>query len=156
MRPAPTSAGVPVLDALGAPYHIGMVVPDIASAVSTLSVVLGTDFTEPQHVEFDEFALEYVFSLDGPSYLELCEGTAGSPWYAAQGIQVHHLGFWSEDHEADAERLVRAGLIEEWVINGSGRKATYLRVPDGFLVELVDASRRPAFEMLMDAAGGVR
>ena len=54
--------------------------------------------------------LHTSFSLDGPVHLELIEAAPGTIWELGAGPQLHHVGLWTDDIAAEAERLVRSGL----------------------------------------------
>jgi catechol 2,3-dioxygenase-like lactoylglutathione lyase family enzyme len=141
------------VDIAGAPYHIGLAVPDLTEARRVLGAATGATWTDEQFVRFPDFEFRYVFSVTGPPYLELCEGGPGSPWYCpGEGISLHHLGYWTEDFEADSERMIQAGLAREWDARSGGRKAAYFRAENGSLLELVDVSRRPPLIELIGAA----
>jgi catechol 2,3-dioxygenase-like lactoylglutathione lyase family enzyme len=148
-------ADTTVADTLGAPYHIGMLVSDLDAARQTLGTALGIRWTEIYTVELNGYGARIAFSLDEP-YLELCEGTPGSPWKSkGDGIELHHLGYWTSDFDRDAKRLEAAGLVNEWdgQSEGLGRKVAYYRLPNGGgLIELVDIARKEWLENLIQTA----
>jgi catechol 2,3-dioxygenase-like lactoylglutathione lyase family enzyme len=82
-------------------------------------------------------------------HLELMRGPAGSIWDGDDGPGPHHLGFWSDDVAADTEARLAAGWTLELAAappdEGYGR-FTYLRSPQGVLVEPVSSASRPRFE----------
>ena len=73
------------------------------------------------------------------------------------GGGVHHLGFWSADLTADAARLIAAGYeCGATAATPDGRPAgfTYHRLRSGLWVELVDVTRKPAYDSWI-AGGGL-
>lgn len=134
----------------GAPYHVGLTVPNLEEAMDLLGHAVGTRWTEIQALELpDGESLRYAFSFSGPPYIELCEGTSGTPWANEDGIRFHHMAYWTSDFNSDAEQMNSAGAVEEWNAEVVGRRAAYFRLPGGDLLELVDVSRRPDFERLI-------
>jgi catechol 2,3-dioxygenase-like lactoylglutathione lyase family enzyme len=144
-----------VAETLGTPYHIGLLVPDIEAAQRTLGLALGIRWAESYSVELKGYRGRMAFSLEEP-YLELCEGTAGSPWQSkGGGIAIHHLGYWTDDFDKDARRLEAAGLVNEWdgMAEGLGRNAAYFRLPEGGgLIELVDSKRKAWLDNLVSSS----
>ena len=138
----------------GAPYHIGLSVSDLMQARETLGMTFGAQWTAEQCVQFPDYDFRYVFSLTGPPYLELCQGAPGSPFYRPEGgITLHHLGYWTDDFEADAQRMLGAGLQQEWEMMSGGRRlAAHFRAADGLVCELIDISRRAPFLELIRSA----
>lgn len=127
----------------GIPYHVGFSVPDLDEAQHVLTAATGVRWLAEQFVEFPDYEVRYVYSVDGPPYTELCEGSHGSPWYLpGSGITLHHIGYWTEDFDRDSARMVEAGLDRVWDATGSGSKAAYFRAAKGSLLELVDISSR--------------
>ena len=144
-----------IVESLGTPYHIGLLVPNLEQAMATLGIALGITWTETYSVQVKDYGVRIVFSTQEP-YLELCEGTDGSPWKCSSaGIELHHLGYWTDDYDKDAARLEKAGLAIEW--NGSaeglGRKVGYYRLPnEGGLIELVESTRKEWLDNLVRSA----
>ena len=145
-------------------YHYGMVVQDFDRALDELSVNLGLEWASVQQRTFDvrqpnglvlaDFRVTY--SVTGPPYFEVIQQTPGTIWaYAGGG--VHHLGYWSDDLEADSRRLADAGYLSEGTYHNPDVDGpfgfTYHMFPATRLrVELVDSARKPAFKNWL--AGG--
>ena len=141
-------------------FHIGIRVPDLASAMDELGRSHGVTWASVQDRTMDiwlpdrgevSYRLALTYSCEGPVHLELMEGGPGSPWDAADagGAGVHHLGYWVDDVAvetawllADGWTLVLAAAPPE---AGYGR-FTYLRSPAGVLVEPLNRSARARFE----------
>ena len=51
----------------------------------------------------------FLFSLDGPPFVELLQWRPGSLW---DKVGFHHIGAWSDDLAAESERFVSEGF--EW------------------------------------------
>jgi Glyoxalase/Bleomycin resistance protein/Dioxygenase superfamily len=86
-------------------FQAGSLVQDLDAAMVELSDMLDVHWGKPLTREVGESELRVVFSLDGPPHIELTRGPAGSPWDASDGPRLDHLGYWSDDLEADKRRL---------------------------------------------------
>lgn len=134
-------------------YHIGLVVPDIDAAMDHLGRTLGLHWAKLQHTDMGVTIdgervtreISFVYSTDGPPYLELIS-ESGPPWAPHEGL--HHLGFWTDDLPTDLARM----LADGYTMAARGRGFAYLSSPTGTYVELVDTRSRPAFDRWM--AGG--
>lgn len=136
-------------------YHVGMVVPDIEETMEELGRSLGVTWPEPQRRrrrfrsgdDRFEAELRFVYSFEGPPYLELIEGVPGTPWDPRGSGSIHHVGVWVDDLEGAAGDLVAAGApIELTYDTPTLQSFTYHVTAAGLRVELVDASRRPGIE----------
>ena len=94
-------------------FQVGFVVPDLEAAMDELGTSLGVEVIGPLERDLDEGVLRIAFALTPPPYVELLEGPPGSVWDAVDGAKMHHLGYWSEDIDADSARLERAGMALE-------------------------------------------
>lgn len=127
-------------------FQAGIVVPDLNRAMEELSTALDLRWGTPLERQVGEWPLWIVFSLDGPPYLELIEGPAGSPWDAAEGSRLDHLGWWSDDLDSDRERLEAVDVSLEVDGRPLGGFFHYFRAPSsGLRIELVASSGRTAF-----------
>lgn len=73
-------------------------------------------------------------------------GPSGGPWGDTSRPRFHHLGFWTSDVEAGADRLSAAGFAETFSGCPYGRPFVYHDVASiGAQIELVDVGRQPAF-----------
>lgn len=135
----------------GDQFHLGIVVDDLPATLDELTRTLGYRWgTEvvadsPIRIGQDERTLHsrFVYSVSEPR-LEIIQSVPGSDIWAASG-QVHHLGYWSDDIEADTAALVGQGYRREVVgLNpGGGLLWSYLRNPQGLRVELIDRTIEP-------------
>jgi hypothetical protein len=127
-------------------FQVGVLVEDIDAAREELGAALGLEWSEIVVRENGEWRIRVCFAKQGPPYLELIEGPAGSPWEAIGGSRIDHIGYWADDLDASKRRLDAAGLALE--VDGSvhGGVFTYHRGrKSGLRVELIDAAGRAAF-----------
>jgi catechol 2,3-dioxygenase-like lactoylglutathione lyase family enzyme len=128
-------------------YHVGFVVPDLATAVAELSPALGVTFTEPMTLpDFEvhtqdgprDLELRLVYSTTAV-HVELIEDAPGTLWDFGDRQRGHHLGVWADDVAAEADRLDALGLERVWwAVGGDGHLAfSYHQTPFGFYIELV-------------------
>ena len=98
-------------------YHTGIVVPDLDAAMARLSALAGYRWITPLSYTLpfrtmsgtSEFTSTFVYSLQSP-HLELIKEVPGSPWQAAPGNSIHHLGYFTDNladtaDDAAAQRL---------------------------------------------------
>lgn len=124
------------------PFHVGVVVPDIERAIDELGRAMGLRFNEPRALAIDDWRIRIAMGYDGPPYLELVEGGPGTPWDASDGPRLDHLAWFSDDLDADTERIQATGAAIEVDGRPAGRGVTYLRgVHSGLRIELL--SERP-------------
>jgi hypothetical protein len=125
-------------------FQAGIVVPDLKRAMQELSDALDVHWAEPVERQFEGSPLRMVFSVDGPPYLELIEGPAGSPWDTTGGPRLDHLGYWSDDIAADRDRFAADGInAEVYVPPAGGVGYGYFRAPaTGLRIKLTDSRVR--------------
>ena len=83
----------------------------------------------------------YVYSLDGPPYLELIERREGTVF---EDVGMHHLGLWCDDPAAESVRLEKEGWPRESVNltpEGNWAGALYHLGTAGLRVEVVDIAK---------------
>jgi hypothetical protein len=125
-------------------FQVGFVVPDLEAAMEELGAALGVEMIGPQERDLGKgLVLRIAFARTPAPYLELIEGPPGSIWDSTGGARIHHLGYWSEDMDADSARLEAAGMAREIDLgfaryHGPG-SAT------GARVELISTEHREAF-----------
>ena len=94
-------------------YHTGIVVPDLESAMARFTALAGYRWITPLSYTLPfrtaaagthEFASTVVYSINSP-HIELIQELPGSPWVAAPGNSVHHLGYFT-DNLVDAGRAL--------------------------------------------------
>ena len=127
------------------PFQVGIVVADLEVAMEELGAALGIEWAPPQERRLGEWTCRITFGRrPGPPYLELIEGQPGSPWDPAGGYRLDHIGYWTEDVDAESARLAEAGLpIEVQGAELSGPWTYHRGERTGLRVELIDQTRRP-------------
>lgn len=139
-------------------FHVGLLTHDIDAAMAEISESQSVTWAQvrdwpmrvwlPERGEI-EMDIKLTYSRQGPFRLELIQGSPGTPVDPAQGTGTHHVGYWVDDPAAETERLLAQG--GELVMSaaspdeGYGR-FTYVRWPNGMLVEPVGIANRPRFE----------
>ena len=96
-------------------YHIGVVVDDLDEALRSLSELAGyrwcEEYAGDQVVETPRgeitVPMRFAYSMDEPR-LEILQSVPGTLWTATSS-GIHHLGYWSDDVNADLETLVAGG-----------------------------------------------
>jgi hypothetical protein len=124
-------------------FQVGFVVPDLEAAMAELGAGLGVEMLGPLERDVGDGVLRIAFAMTAPPYLELIQGPPGSLWDATAGPRMHHLGYWSDDLDADSARLEAAGMALELDLGF----ARYHRPASaaGARIELIDAGFRPEF-----------
>jgi catechol 2,3-dioxygenase-like lactoylglutathione lyase family enzyme len=139
-------------------FHVGVRVPDLESAMRELSDGLGITWAEVIEREQPMWTpgagasttrLRFTYSCEGPQHVELLQGEPGTLWDGRDLPGVHHHGIWVDDVAAETERLVALG----WTLEMAGKapeegygSMSYVRSPNGFLLEPVTSAARPRFE----------
>lgn len=140
------------------PYHLGVVVPHLESAMDEITAAQGVTWASLQDRQQSLWTpelgdirtrLRFTYSCEGPLHIELLQGEAGTFWDDAVWHGLQHTGVWSDDVAGETEALAAAG----WELVGAERSPqdgygsfTYLRGAGGFIVELVTSAARPRFE----------
>ena len=113
--------------------HLGIVVEDLAASVDFYTSHLGAAVVWSAHVEASGMDL---------AYLQVAQGLVELLYFpdGAMPLGTNHLGFYSDDLDADYARLVAAGaasLVAPKVAGtGAGRQAL-VTDPDGVAIELL-------------------
>jgi Glyoxalase/Bleomycin resistance protein/Dioxygenase superfamily len=101
-------------------YHTGIVVPDLDAAMARLTALTGYRWITPLSYTLPfrtaagsrELTSTIVYSVQGP-HLELVQEVPGSPWTAAPGNSVHHLGYFTDNLAETGRLLERNGFSFE-------------------------------------------
>lgn len=141
-------------------YHVGIVVPDLEAAQAYYTDLLGLEWGPVLETDVEVrlgdgservFPNKIVYSST-PPHLELIQETPGSPWVCNEHSNLHHIGIFSGDFGADAQRLVGSACpLEMYGGHGDGPPSTftYHRDPWGVRIELVDDAIRQTMETFM-------
>jgi catechol 2,3-dioxygenase-like lactoylglutathione lyase family enzyme len=101
-------------------YHTGIVVPDLDAAMARLTALTGYRWITPLSYTLPfrtatgtrELTSTIVYSVQSP-HLELLQEVPGSPWTAAPGNSVHHLGYFTDNLAETGGLLERNGFTFE-------------------------------------------
>lgn len=143
-------------------YHTGIVVPDLDAAMGRLSAVGGYRWITPMTYTLPfrtatgthQFTSTFVYSLQAP-HLELIKEVPGSPWSAAPGNSVHHLGYFTDNLAETAGLLEDNGFQFEATADTSPpRLALFAYYIDAFgtRIEIVDRALFPDFPAFLRSA----
>jgi catechol 2,3-dioxygenase-like lactoylglutathione lyase family enzyme len=136
-------------------YHTGIVVPDLDAARARLTALAGYRWIKPLTYTLPfrtaagtrELTSTIVYSLQSP-HLELVQEVPGSPWTAAPGNSVHHLGYFTDDLAEAGNMLERNGFTFEMTAASPGSDLSlfaYYVDPFGTRIEIVDRAVFPDF-----------
>jgi hypothetical protein len=101
-------------------YHTGIVVPDLDAAMARLTALAGYRWITPLSYTLPfrtatgtrELTSTIVYSVQSP-HLELLQEVPESPWTAAPGNSVHHLGYFTDNLAETGRMLERNGFTFE-------------------------------------------
>lgn len=143
---------------LPAPFHTGIVVDDLVTAMAAYSEAFGLEWATPLHSTHrlrTERGLQpretwAAYSLQGPHHLELLEHTDSTVYESLPGgPRINHMGYWTDDLPAEIARLEGAGMrcrLHGESPGGWLTRMAYLEDGNGGLyVELVDSELEPEF-----------
>ena len=133
-------------------YHVGFVVPDLEEAMASLGPALGITFSPVMELPFPtletpdgprQVKLRLTYSTR-PVHVELVGTAPGSLWDFDDRRRGHHLGVWTDDVAAEADRLDGLGMPRLWWVHGDDGAMvfSYHDTPYGFYIELVNAAFR--------------
>jgi catechol 2,3-dioxygenase-like lactoylglutathione lyase family enzyme len=140
-------------------FHVGMIVPDLSTAIARFSDVLGIQFTEPAtfHIPRLEdpnphpFDLVAAFSMTEPPYYELIQASGNGIIAAANAGQILYYGVWEHDMAARLEilRQKKFGIDALFRMDADTPPFAMITAPDllGARIEYVqDGAREPIEE----------
>ena len=144
-------------------FHVGVVVDDLDAALDDLSDVVGYHWCPTLAVETPvvlpdgDFLLDlrFTYSVTTPR-VEVIQSVPGTLWVPAAGSGVHHVGYWSDDVEADGRRLAARGYAEEakGVRLDGAAVWTYHRSANGPRIELVSREIQGGLEQYWASGSG--
>jgi hypothetical protein len=143
-------------------YHTGIVVPDLDAAMDRLSALAGYKWITPLTYTLPfrtvdgtrELTSKIVYSLQAP-HVELLQEVPDSPWTAAPGNAVHHLGYFTDNLSDTARMLEANGLTFEMTADVPGSDlALFAYYIDAFgtRIEIVDRALFPDFPAFLQSA----
>ena len=137
-------------------YHVGLVVEDLDGTLEELGRLPGhewgpeVDVEQPVRLPDGDATVRFRFrySCTEPR-IEVVEARPGTVWVPS-GAGVHHLGFWSDDVDADGSALDAAGYAFEAAGIGEdgGSPWSFHRHPSGLRIELVSRAMEPLMSAL--------
>jgi Glyoxalase/Bleomycin resistance protein/Dioxygenase superfamily len=138
------------------------VVPDLQLAMARLSSLAGYRWITPLTYTLPfrtvsgtrELTSTFVYSLQSP-HLELIEQVPDSPWIAAPGNSVHHLGYFTDELAETARMLEANGFTFEATADISPPDlALFAYYVDAFgtRIEIVDRALFPDFPAFLQSA----
>jgi hypothetical protein len=120
----------------------GIVVPDIEAAKAELTAALGLTWGPTRDREIGPWRIRVAFAFDGPPWIELIEGSPGTPWDPSVA-HMDHLAWWTEDLEGEQQRLNSIGVQCDADGIAQGGRFTYHTAPEsGVRIELIDIVRK--------------
>ncbi|ORV90644.1 bleomycin resistance protein [Mycobacterium interjectum] len=145
-------------------YHTGIVVPDLDAAMARLSALAGYRWINPMSYTLPfrtaagvrELTSTVVYSLQSP-HVELVQEVPGSPWTAAPGNAVHHLGYFSDNLAESAAALEANGFTLEMTADTPGSELAlfaYYTDANGTRIEIVDRALFPDFPAFLQSMAG--
>ena len=143
-------------------YHTGIIVADLDAAIARLSAVAGYRWIKPLTYTLPfrtatgtrELTSTFVYSLQAP-HVELIQEVPESPWAAAPGNAVHHLGYFTDSLADTARMLEDNGFTFEATAGVSSPDlALFAYYVDEFgtRIEIVDRALFPDFAAFLQSA----
>lgn len=146
-------------------YHTGIVVPDLEAAMARFTALAGYRWITPLSYTLafrtvaagtHEFTSTIVYSVDSP-HIELIEEVPGSPWVAAPGNSVHHLGYFTDSLVDAARALEDNGFtFEATAAVSDSELALFAYFVDSFgtRIEIVDRALFPDWPAFLQSQMG--
>lgn len=143
-------------------YHTGIIVPDLNAAMARLSALAGYRWINPLSYTLpfrtttgtQEFTSTFVYSLQ-PPHVELIQEVPRSPWVAAPGNAIHHLGYFTDNLAVTARTLEDNGFtFEATAATSPPDLALFAYYVDAFgtRIEIVDRALFPDFPAFLQSA----
>ena len=139
-------------------FKVGFLVTDLEGAMRDIGRWLRLEWTPVQESPLllstqlgrEGVELRYVYSTDGPVYLELLQAREAGYYAAPHGAHLHHVGRWVDDLGLASKQLEANGLPREATgVDAEGNEPAmfaFHRGDHGVRVELVDRAMQPTFE----------
>jgi len=141
-------------------FHVGIVVPDLDTAMEQLSATLGMRWSQRMETEMPTrtsggrertVPMKVVYSMDDP-HLELIEEVADTIWVCNPYSNLHHLGFYGGALTPTSDGLTATGCpleISDWnPETGAPGAFAFHRTRLGVRIEVVDAAFREILPLL--------
>jgi hypothetical protein len=139
---------------------VGIVAYDLEAALAEMTDLFGYEWCSLLSVETPvvladgelSLGLTFAYSKSTPR-IEVIQSIPGTLWVPAATSGVHHLGYWSDDVAADAERLTSRGYAAEATgLRPDGEAVwAYHRSASGPRIELVSRQLRAGLEQYWES-----
>jgi hypothetical protein len=137
-------------------FHVGVIVPDIRKGIDDIARRFGASFGEPRKANVrvryrgvdQQVPVTFVYSRQGPPFIEIIEAVPGTVWEAGAGSRIHHLGVFVNNIEDEIGRLQAEGYEYEAAslgADGSMQGAQYINNELQIRLELIRGETRDAF-----------
>ncbi|HEY9556449.1 MAG TPA: VOC family protein [Acidimicrobiales bacterium] len=133
-------------------WHTGIVVDDLAGAMTELGAQLGVSWYEggaevrmTTEAGTTTVTTSYALSKEGPHHVELGQSIEGTLWTTPTPGHAHHVGYWVDDVVAASRALDQGGSPRVATIAISDDAApmcAYHRTTSGLFVEVVSRGLR--------------
>jgi catechol 2,3-dioxygenase-like lactoylglutathione lyase family enzyme len=139
-------------------FHVGIIVPQLESAIARFSDVLGIKFTEPAtfHIprledpDPHESQLVAAFSMTQPPYYELIQADGNGIISAANAGRILYFGVWEADMAKRLDLLEQQGVGLDALFRMDANTPPFAMItkPDllGARIEYVTVDDQPAIE----------
>jgi hypothetical protein len=142
-------------------YHTGIVVPDLDAAMARLTALAGYRWITPLSYTLPfrttagvrELTSTIVYSVQSP-HIELVQEVPGTPWTAAPGNSVHHVGYFTDNLVETARALESNGFTFEMTCEVPGSEfGMFAYYVDNFgtRIEFVDRALFPDFAAFVES-----
>lgn len=145
-------------------YHSGIIVDAFDETLEWFTKVAGYEWTDV--VSVDQVAvtpdgeitipMRMAYSKSEPR-LEIIQTIPGTVWEPSDS-GVHHLGYWSDDVEADVATLEANGWeveVKSYIPDDSGKLLwAYCKGPGGPRIELVGEAMKPFMDYWFSLVDG--
>jgi Glyoxalase/Bleomycin resistance protein/Dioxygenase superfamily len=132
-------------------YHAGIVVDDFDATLARFSAAHGYRWCEPVAIDQlistsageQSLPMRIVYTVDEPR-IEILQTIPGTIWTPADS-GIHHLGYWSDDVDADVVALLATGMQLEATtpLDDGSPLFAYCHAPGRVRVELVNRVMEP-------------
>ena len=134
-------------------FHIGIIVPNMESGMEEISSRFGVTWPRPPGAAevlartkegTGPLSSRFVYSAEGPPWFELIEAVPGTVW-AAQASNIHHIGAFVDDMDAEIERLIAEGNeLEMETVDDQGNRVSvsYINSDLNVRLEILPAAMR--------------
>ncbi|PHV66163.1 VOC family protein [Williamsia muralis] len=130
-------------------WHVAFSVDDLEEAMEKFGDALQVEWNPIKHYVGESmdadgklFTLDtrLVFSAQGPVALELFENVPGTPNEPASGTIFHHMGYWTDNVNAEQDRLRECNWMHKGGKTVPESRAAFFSGPLGIFFEACNSS----------------